>query len=321
MSTSDNQTAVLEPTTVRPLHQNRSHAVGYTDRGWAIHPLAPNTKKPLKGSRGLHDATHDRDVLREVFVQADLNVGIRTGEISNLVVVDIDCHDDAANGYDSLKEMARQGFKIPTGNHRRGCGIAITPSGGMHLYFTLREGDKLKNSSGLIAPGIDIRAEGGYVVAPPSKTEDGSYYWVQYPEQLSPIPEWLAEKCRATPVLERPAHQVRPTADIPPRVADTIKDRLDRIATAAPGQRNHTLNREAFYLAQFVGKGFGVDDLDGWLLDAALRSDMPQYEARRTIDSALSQLGGRRSSTTSRMAPPMVPPKGWTSPSRRLRGS
>ena len=93
---------------------------------------------------------------------------------------------------------------------------------------------------------------------------------------------------------ERPTHQVRPTADIPPTVANTLKDRLDRIAKAPPGQRNHTLNREAFYLAQFVGKGFGVDDLDGWLLDAALRSDMPHYEAKRTIDSAFRSHSGAK---------------------------
>ena len=114
MNTSVNQTAVLQPNPIRPLHPNSGHAVAYADRGWAVHPSAPNSKMPLKGSRGLHEAIHDRDVLKEVFAEADLNVGIRTGEISKLVVVDIDCHNDDANGYDSLKELPRQGFKLPT---------------------------------------------------------------------------------------------------------------------------------------------------------------------------------------------------------------
>ena len=66
-----------------------------------------------------------------------------------------------------------------------------------------------------------------------------------------------------------------------------IKDRLDRIENAPRGQRNHSLNREGFYLAQFVGRGFSAGDLDDWLPGAATKLDMPRHEARRTIDSAL----------------------------------
>lgn len=177
---------------------------------------------------------------------------------------------------------------LPSRDSRYGDAIVSTPSGGPHFYYALPGSRKLKNSAGVLAPGIDVRAEGGYVVAPPSKTPAGSYRWSQYPQHLMAAPQWLIESCR----IERPAlcHQrrsMRPTEDIPPSVAETIRDRLDRDERAPLGQRNHTLNREAFYLAQFVGKGFSAAELDAWLLAAAQRSQIPQSEARRTIDSAL----------------------------------
>lgn len=61
--------------------------------------------------------------------------------------------------------------------------------------------------------------------------------------------------------------QVRLTAGIPAEVAATLKDRPDQIANAVPGRSDHTMNRESFYLCQFVGKGLGIDDPDGWLLN------------------------------------------------------
>ncbi|MDA8277966.1 MAG: hypothetical protein M0Z45_07205 [Actinomycetota bacterium] len=59
------------------------------------------------------------------------------------------------------------------------------------------------------------------------------------------------------------------------------------IHRASTGQRYETLNRDAFYLAKFIGNGFSVEDLEGWLLNAAMAFDMPAYEAHRTIESAL----------------------------------
>lgn len=273
---------------LRSLQPNAFHAVAYSNRGWASFPLAANAKKPPKGSHGLKEATTDRAELNEIFSPPKLNVGIRTGEISKLVVVDIDCHAGGANGHESVGMLAKRGFMLPMGSAKHGTGMVSTPSGGLHLYYAIPDGVKLKNSSNEVAPGIDIRAEGGYVVAPPSETPNGEYKWKQYPVRLMTAPEWLVETCKQTPPPPRQEYRShKPTEEIPPVVAEVLKDRLDRIASATNGQRNHTLNREAFYLARFVGKGFTRDDLDDWLLNAALSSGMPQYEARRTIDSAL----------------------------------
>ncbi len=283
----------MEPNATR--HPAFDAATTYAARGWASYPLAPNAKVPLRGSHGLLDATTDPDVLTRLFAQPGLNVGIRTGSVSKLVVVDIDCHLGGPNGFEALDGLAQLDLQLPTGDPDCGSAMVATPSGGLHFYYALPEGVKLKNSASVLAPGIDVRAEGGYVVAPPSQTPAGSYQWKQYPHRLMAAPQWLLESCK----IEIPAqrHQYRPmraTEEMPPTVAEMIKDRLERIEHAPRGQRNHTLNREAFYLAQFVGRGFGVDELDAMLLGAAAKLDMPHREVRRTIDNALGK-GLRRS--------------------------
>jgi hypothetical protein len=260
----------------------------YAARGWAIYPLAPGSKKPLRGSHGFHDATTDLSTLIDAFTDPpDLNIGIRTGEASGIVVIDVDAHEGAANGFDSIKALAAQGLKFPTGNRTKGAAIATTPSGGLHLYYKAPDNEKIKSTSGVLAPGLDTRGESGYIVAPPSTTEKGAYQWKQCPDTLLELPTWVIERVKVTPVLEQRVTQ--PTKTIPPSVKEMLRDRLDRIATASKGQRNATLNREAFYLAQYVGKGFGERQLADWLLRAALKSEMPEYEANRTIRSALDR--------------------------------
>ncbi len=262
----------------------------YAARGWASYPLAPRSKKPIRGSHGFHDATTDRSALIDAFSDPpDLNIGIRTGAASGIVVIDIDAHGGAANGFESIKKLAAQGLKFPTGNRSKGCAIATTPSGGLHLYYRAPDNEKIKSTTGVVAPGIDTRGESGYIVAPPSRTNKGLYQWKQLPDALIDLPDWVIERVKVMPVPER--RRTVPTETIPPSVKEMLRDRLARIATAPEGQRNSTLNREAYYCSQFIGKGFGVTELADWLRSAALKSGMPAYEAERTINSALRTQG------------------------------
>jgi len=311
----ENTTELIEQIPARSLQPNTFNAIAFANRGWAVFPLAPETKLPIKGSHAIHDATNDHDALNESFTDPELNVGIRTGDASRLVVVDIDCHVGGANGHDSLAALEQQGLILPLGNHKRGCGIVTTPTGGMHLYYTLDEETKLKNTAGVLAPGIDTRADGGYVVAPPSRTPAGSYRWKQYPVEMFAAPRWLIEKTLAETYQPKKEHRyAKPSDEMSPKVREMLSDRLNKISHATSGQRNHTLNREAFYLAQFAGKGFSMEDLDSWLLDAAMQSNMPAYEARRTIDSALKsqmhRLPSRELVTTPNTAPDPTPGRG-----------
>ena len=111
------------------------------------------------------------------------NVGIVTGQISNLVAIDI---DPAHGGEDSLKDLtARLGALPPTLTVRTG-------GGGRHLYFSALADPVPVRSRVGVAPGIDVRAEGGMIVAPPSiHPSGGRYVWVAAGAPVTPLPRWL----------------------------------------------------------------------------------------------------------------------------------
>jgi len=118
-------------------------------------------------------------------------VGIITGSISRLVVIDVDKQKD---GLETLAKLVENGFlsKADLRTWR-----VRTPRGGVHLYYRYI-GSDLTNCADLF-PGIDVRGEGGFVVAPPSVTPGvGSYVWERFenPNPLPQLPQKLADKIR-----------------------------------------------------------------------------------------------------------------------------
>jgi hypothetical protein len=109
-------------------------------------------------------------------------VGVPTGKKSGVVVLDVDVDD---GGLDSLAKLERAGTPAP--KTARAC----TGGGGIHIFFRNPRGTEIRNSAGLLGPGLDVRGEGGYVVVPPSRTR-GLYRWVD----TSPLAEatWLIER-------------------------------------------------------------------------------------------------------------------------------
>jgi hypothetical protein len=93
----------------------------------------------------------------------DANIGIVCGKINDLCVVDIDYQC----GYEELAKYIPMDYPHP---------ISTTPSGGQHWWFRLN-GQKLRNNVAVI-PGTDLRAEGGYIMAPPSHIAAGDYSWI-----------------------------------------------------------------------------------------------------------------------------------------------
>jgi hypothetical protein len=155
-------------------------AVDYTTRGWRVFPL--NGKVPLGGSNGCLGATSDPAAV--ALWPSGSNVGIATGR--GLVVLDVDCHH---GGGDSLADLERRHGRLPA------TVSAETGGGGEHHYFSSRA--RIKNSAGKLGPGLDVRGEGGYVVAPPSVHPDTgcAYVWDNHPDdvKLAPLPGWLAQ--------------------------------------------------------------------------------------------------------------------------------
>lgn len=163
-------------------------ALAYAARGWPVFPCAKLGKPPAiprdKGGRAFEDATTDPDRIRAMWeAYPDANIGFCPGS-AGLLVVDEDPTADhgelhrATGGLPDTKLLVR------------------TPRDGTHRYFALAEGETVPPSASRIAPGVDIRSSGSYVLLPPSyvvdrkKGIDGGYAWVNWPE---PKPAYRSE--------------------------------------------------------------------------------------------------------------------------------
>ena len=132
---------------------------------------------------GVKDATDDPAKLRDCFTGAYeiANIGLATGSPSNVFVVDVD-NIDSFVGLQSNNEPLPRTWEAKTG------------SGGKHLYFRNPQNVNVKNSRSKLAPGIDVRGEGGYVILPPSVHATGQRYeWINAPDKvtLADAPAWL----------------------------------------------------------------------------------------------------------------------------------
>ena len=167
-------------------------ALDYAAAGWAIFPLQPRDKKPLT-SNGFKAATTDPKIIREWWAKTpDANIGLDCGK-SGLVVIDLDKRGDRDGFAEWADLVARQ--HLPTETY-----TSLTGGGGRHLLFRAPAGVEIKNSAGKLAPGIDVRGVGGYIVLPPSIHPSGKpYEWADPFTPIEPLPEALI-----TPLLAEP---------------------------------------------------------------------------------------------------------------------
>ena len=166
-------------------------ALRYAQQGWAVHPLVPHSKAPLS-AHGCKDATTDADQIRAWWAEhPGANIGIATGAISGIVVLDVDVKNGKP-GNQTLAALVAQHGELPTTPHQ------TTWSGGLQYFFEYDA--RVKNTAGALGAGLDTRGDGGYVVAPPSRVEEagrsGVYVWddLMNPFALplyAKIPEWL----------------------------------------------------------------------------------------------------------------------------------
>ncbi len=225
-------------------------------------PVLPcsSEKKPLLPDWP-NQASADPDRIREMWRRyPGPLVGVVTGQASGFDVLDIDPRNGGRAWYEAHRA------KIPqTRIHR-------TRSGGLHVFFKHLPG--LRNSSGQVAPGVDVRADGGQVI-----------WWVLERLQargsldaLSEWPLWLLTRLMPRPA---PLHQATP-----PRSASASLDGLIRTVRDAPrGQRNALL----FWVAKrVVESGSSADPAPAALLmSAAIEAGLTATEAVRTIKSAM----------------------------------
>jgi hypothetical protein len=161
-------------------------ALRYLARAWSILPLRAHDKRPLIIWEPLQSARPSAEEVVGWFNHwANANIGIVTGEISNLIVIDI---DPEHGGDASLDRLELQFGRLPSTIE------AITGGEGRHLYFA-HPGGLIGNRTGL-AQGIDLRGDGGYIAAPPSIHPSGRpYAWAagRSPEDvtLAALPRWV----------------------------------------------------------------------------------------------------------------------------------
>ena len=179
------------PSNVEHLNHNEllEAALAYAARGWAVFPVheTGDCKTP-RTPHGFKDATTDSAAIRRWWQRwPNANIGIATGA-SGLLVLDVD-----DGGEDSLTDYPTLPDTIES----------LTGGGGSHILFKRPTGDKFKSCTG-IAPGLDVRADGGYIIPPPSIHKSGNRYeWEASSEPddvpLANSPDWLIEAVRVAP--------------------------------------------------------------------------------------------------------------------------
>jgi hypothetical protein len=255
---------------------------GLADLNFSCFPVYAKSKLPAVSSWEPYQARHpSAEELADWKQKHQINVGVVTGRISNIIVVDCDSEQ-------AFEEVCRRGVpdtpRVRTGR-------------GWHLYFKW-PGFPVANAAGLL-PGVDIRADGGYVVGPGSTHGSGAEYeWERLPADVpfADPPAWLMELLK-----EKTRHQGA-RLPLPPEHDDAVRrnaysraaltSEADAVAQAQPGSRNSQLNKSAFALGGLVKAGLlSAEDVTSALHAAAARNGSTQEDgdmaALRTIESGL----------------------------------
>lgn len=234
-------------------------ALSYIARQWPVFPVrckeeydditgevyAPKT--PLT-SNGLKGASLNERIVREWWKRyPDAMVGVPTGSLMGAFVLDVDNKPGGANGFDWLEEMEAEHGPLPHTKRVK------TPNGGLHIFFRYVPGTR---NRGALGAGVDIRSEGGYVVAGGSAMTDGrAYAWEDADAPIADAPDWLLAlvlKPKAEPsytgATYRPGQNER-------YVNAAVDAELRELSSTPQGARNNALNDAAFSLGQLVGAG------------------------------------------------------------------
>ncbi len=262
-----------------------NEALRYAGRGWHVLPLhtpegagcscgkadCASAGKHPRTKDGLASATTDPAKIQEWWRRwPQANVGIRTGEISGLAALDIDGED----GKGSLQRLQAEHGPLPaTLRALTGRADSEGKRKGCHYFFEMPEGVALRNSAGVAGKGLDVRGDGGYVVAAPSKHASGlAYQWLKKDAPLAAMPNWLLELL-AKPKLASAA-ATRPSAAL-----------AAEESTFAEGGRNASLTSLAGTLRN---KGLAVEELEAALLAANQRRCKPPLPESEVRDIARS---------------------------------
>lgn len=256
-------------------------AAAFLCRQWPVFPCGTN-KRPIT-VHGFKDAATNPEEARRLFaLPGAALIGVPTGPGSDLCVVDLDIKE-SGSGLDWLEA---NGWRIPrTRRHR-------TRSGGIHLLFRYPVGRMIRNSVRKLAPGVDVRAIGGYIIVPPS---DG--YSITEDSMPAEMPDWILELLDPPlpPAPEPPpAYAPRPesyrTGEGTPYGLAALAAECSSIRGAVHGVKHYTLNRAAYAIgglvaAREVGESYAFRALEDALRDLHARQPCEDLRhAEKTLE-------------------------------------
>lgn len=303
------------------------NALALVARGWPVFPcnpktkrplvkgdIDPETKKPIPNTGGLKKASLDVETVTEWWSRWPKGmIAITTGTAIGAFVIDIDAGEDEATGEVFDAAALQLALEREIGEQLPPTLFCTTPRGGVHLYFALPgDGPAPGNRTGII-DRIDVRGEGGYVIAPPSLRVDGKgYTWgVAHttPPAIAPaaLLDLIFERGRwahkgpapdKRPISERAAAAVKPPAgagiaDVDQAVRKYGLSALDAelrdVRGAGEGQRNNILNNAALKLGQLIAAGALVEGfVVKCLEDAAAACGLPQDDGWKSVRDTIA---------------------------------
>ncbi|MGW8378460.1 bifunctional DNA primase/polymerase [Streptomyces sp. ODS28] len=286
------------------------HALAAAARGLPVFPLTrgklpaiPSPHRsdysPCRGEcgrhgHGVHDADAEPAAVRALFAAAPwaTGYGVACGRAPlHLIGLDL----DVKHGTDALGELERLAaaheFTVPA------TVTVLTPSGGLHLWLRGPGSPHVPNSAGRLAPGIDVRGTGGYLVGPGSVTSGGVYRLAPGASALAPAPVPPALLRLLTPKPQPPLRGTRAYGSGPSDGSAL----LHFVRGAREGQRNARL----FWAACRAYETGHGDALAGPLTAAAVSTGLPEREARGTVASAARHIGRAGADQTDRVNGPL----------------
>lgn len=249
------------------------YALHYASLGIPILPLQPRGKIPAGAlvPHGRNDATTDCASVRQWFDGTPYNIGIVTGNESGIFALD---RDDRDNGDISLANLEAQHGPLP---------LTLTQQtgNGRHYLFQLPPGSNIRNSAKKIAPGLDIRGIGGYIVAAPSVHPNGiAYRWLDCGlptrEMIAPPPKWLLQ------LIEQGGAK-----NMSPR--QPIANPFGHLGFYIPDKIEDGQGREDFilrYASHLRGNGNDQPTIDRILLDYNAAHIVPPLDDETVLDRA-----------------------------------
>lgn len=317
-----------------PVSPALAAARAYVAKGIAVFPVVAWDAEPEKtrsggtvqpgkspaSEKGLKDATTDAQQVETWFSRnAALNIGIATGEKAGFWVLDIDGPEGAA----TLAALEAEHGALPETPEQ-------TTARGRHICFQWDGSRPIRNSASRVGAKIDVRGEGGYIVAAPSRHATGIYYtW--HPERrpskmgFAPAPEWLIALAEKKPEPQRAPAGPRPDRAsapaqpgsrlITPYGEKILREECEKIATAVDGTVEVTLNSCSFNVGTIVGAGEIKEEIArAALIEAGLKVVKPPWtivQISEKVERAMS------AGIAKPRQKPELPPRRYSAPQAR----